>query len=260
MFPEEAAYWTDDADGDPIVAAPAGEVVSVPEGWTRGLGESQDWENGDVVVSVPPPAPARADDPAPVPPPVDALLNLVDELGQASHALGVAAERWSEVDMAAATAERDVARGNIVMAVRDLWAAGVEEGRRQRDAEIHANVFTSARLAAAEAGFGPAPESVTVSYERRASAYEEGIYDAGITEGRRLLDETAATAAAHAYELGIAEGRRQATEERTEEVERLQALLDHAEQYARDLQDGGYVPLAMDEADYAEETAERADG
>lgn len=38
----------------------------------------------------------------------------------------------------------------------------------------------------------------------------EDVRAAGVEEGRRLLDETAATASAHAYELGIAEGRRQA--------------------------------------------------
>lgn len=41
---------------------------------------------------------------------------------------------------------------------------GVTEGRRQRDAEIAASVFASAREVAAEAGFGPVPDSVTVSY------------------------------------------------------------------------------------------------
>lgn len=50
-----------------------------------------------------------------------------------------------------------------------------------------------------------------------------------------------------AWAAGVAEGRRQATEERTEEVERLQVLLDQAEQYARDLQDDGDAEAERDE-------------
>lgn len=73
----------------------------------------------------PPPlrTPLVADEPAPVPPPVDALLNLVDELYQADEAAAI-----------------DVARGNIVMAARDLWRAGVAEGRRQAAGPVLAEV------------------------------------------------------------------------------------------------------------------------
>jgi hypothetical protein len=135
----------------------------------------------------------HSDPPAPVPPPVDALLKLIDEFGDARHDVGLLVGGPSETsDETEEVAVRLAAAINA--AVNGLWAAGVEEGRRQRDAEIHAEVLASAREVAAEAGFGPAPESVTVSY-------------------------VAAGPVAAAFARGVAEGRRQATEERTE-VER----------------------------------------
>jgi len=178
------------------------------------------------------PDPTRADEPAPVPPPVDAPLCFEHDFsvvaehteGDVTVCLGCG-ERGDEAEpawldrvaSAAAVyghpATSEGAYDQLVTEVRALWAAGVEEGRRQLDAEIHTNVFTSARTVAAEAGFGPVPESITVSYERRASAYEQEIYDAGVAEGRR----------------------------------HLQVLLDHAEQYARDLQDNGDVPERIEE-------------
>jgi hypothetical protein len=124
---------------------------------------------------------AQADEPALVPLPVDALLKLIAEYGQHTN------DEAHAVDDAGYFASGTFRQ--IEIRIEALWATGVEEGRRQLDAEIHANAFTSARLAAAEAGFAPAPESVTVSYERRASAYEQAIYDEGTREGRRQATE-----------------------------------------------------------------------
>lgn len=102
----------------PGVTAPAGEVVSVPppahvcdyvepDGATHGVCHLPGVHGGR----------ERAAEPAPVPPPVDALLNLVDELHSA-----VRDDDSNAIDRA---------RGNIVMAVRDMYAAGVADGRRQ---------------------------------------------------------------------------------------------------------------------------------
>jgi len=56
--------------------------------------------------------------------------------------------------------------------------------------------------------------------ERMTLPYERGIYDAGVEDGRR---------------------------QRAAKLEELQVLLEHAEQYARDLQDNGDVPERTDE-------------
>lgn len=77
----------------------------------------------------------------------------------------------------------------ILDLAKEQFAAGVAEGRRQRDEEIKREVFTSARQVAEEAGFAPVPEQVIVSYTQQVGAYEQGIYDAGITEGRRQAAE-----------------------------------------------------------------------
>jgi hypothetical protein len=145
---------------------------------------------------------APAAGPAPVPPPVDALdeiLNLAELLADTRVKAFDALNRQVVGFRQRKVAQRyaDAAAGYrlaIAVAVEGVRAAGVEEGRRQRDAEIHSNVLTSAREVAAEAGFTPAPESVTVTYD-------------------------VTTDPEAAFAQGVAEGRRQATEERTE-VER----------------------------------------
>lgn len=135
----------------------AGEPVSVPPGWTRGLGESQDWDNGDVAVSVPPPSK------------IDVRKRLTGKAVDYAKEYG----HWRlEADaeirkLNADEADLDIGcAGDALDSLRrtldELWAAGVAEGRRQRDEETHADVRRSAE--AALAAFGPAPESVTVSY------------------------------------------------------------------------------------------------
>jgi len=139
--------------------------------------------------------PQYEDEATPVSPPVDALLKLVIKYGFRAREEHVSRAVQPLSD--ARDAQREALQA-VSDAARDLWAAGVEEGRRQRDAEVRATVLASAREAAA--AFGPVPESVTVSYERRPTAYEEGIYDAGIKEGRRQAAEAGNEAAA--YERG----------------------------------------------------------
>ena len=180
---------------DHLNTAPAGEVVSVPPPVTEErlrAALAHDYERIDpiqfrreVLGEFPPDVEPRvADEPAPVPPPVDAL----EEILKLAERLAVhRSDAARDADRGRASARQHHERAD---AVRLLIAIKVEEVRA-----------------------------------------------AGVEEGRRRLEETAATAAAHAYELGIAEGRRQ----QAAEVERLQVLLDHAEQYARDLQDGGTV-------------------
>lgn len=95
------------------------------------------------------------------------IFKLIDEYREALHAVAVAESHDFTTYDEEAEAEALAARINA--AVNALHAAGVTEGRRQRDEEIRDQVFASAR-AAAEAGFGPVPESVTVTY----TPYERG--------------------------------------------------------------------------------------
>jgi hypothetical protein len=111
-----------------------------------------------------------------VPHPVDALLNLVDELHLAVR------------DDEAATI--DVARGNIVMAARDLFAAGVAEGR--------ANLDEATKLAAVHAYELGVTEGRRDVYDKEVAAYNKG-FNAGC-----LGDKD------QPFALGVAEGRRQA--------------------------------------------------
>jgi hypothetical protein len=170
-------------------AIAAGEVVSVPPADSVILAPSPTERvvmvDGEVRRIPPSETPTvvyrhSADDPSPVPPPVDALLKLIAEYGQHTN------DEAHAVDDAGYFASGTFRQ--IEIRIEALWAAGVEEGRRELT-KIRADVLASARAVAAEAGFGPAPESVTVSYERRASAYEQGIYDEGIREGRRQATE-----------------------------------------------------------------------
>jgi hypothetical protein len=85
------------------------------------------------------PAVAPADDPAPVPPPVAALLTVIKDW----CANGGASWRFPEVEAVA----------------HHVWAAGVEEGRRQHAAE------------------------------RMTLPYERGVYNAGVADGRRQATE-----------------------------------------------------------------------
>lgn len=128
-----------------------------------------------------------ADEPVSVPPPVDVVSSVIATIkayGMSCKLLPTRSDNPAEL----------LALSQAIGEVRALWASGVAEGRRQRDEEIKREVFTSARQVAEEARFTPVPEQVIVSYTQQTGAYEQGIYDAG-----------------------IAEGRRQATEERTEE-------------------------------------------
>lgn len=214
-----------EATGDRMTVDPAHVTCAVPEVWPPDMRSRRQGGRGPMALHelvldpqhepnehgwgrIESVTPQPAGEPVPVPPPVDALLNLVERFGDNRFDIGRSSATRDDDEPPTIAEQRaeDEALMAVNAALTRLWAAGVEEGRRQRDAEIHANVFTSARLAAAEAGFAPAPESVTVSYERRASAYEQGIYD-----------------------TGIAEGRRQATEERTEEAVRLDVSLNSPE-------------------------------
>lgn len=137
----------------------------------------------------------RIESASPVPPPVDALLKLVDQL----HTWAV-----TYSPTFAPVGDLVALRKRLDEGARALWAAGVAEGRRQRDEETHADVRRSAE--AALAAFGPTPESVIVSYTQQVGAYEQRIYDEGIREGRR-----------------------QATEERTEKKAKVERYLTRPE-------------------------------
>jgi len=197
-----------------------------------------------------PSVPQPADEPAPVPPPVDAL--------EPDPALLAAARDWvlrrypydptayGHPEARDRHIERDARSTAMEAEPRHFWAAGVAEGRRleaddhveaecrveneitheieQREAaEAVADKLTAAIGRHLGVDFGehsnlndPWGNALVALAEADGGKFVKGAHEDGVAEGRRLLDETAATAAAHAYELGIAEGRRQATEERTE--------------------------------------------
>lgn len=79
----------------------------------------------------------------------------------------------------------------------------------------------------------------------RRDAYIQARVDAAYQRGLAEGSDGDGTAA---YATGRADGRRATAhdlERLRAEVERLQALLDHAEQYARDLQDNGGLPESV---------------
>jgi hypothetical protein len=170
-----------------------------------------------------------------VPPPesLDEILILVEEVALARVKAHVAANR-DDGPRAAQHGDRAKAfRLAIAVAVEGVRAAGVEEGRRESRAMTDAMV-----------------QNVIVDQTRAAELLREYFHpdDGDALDGHVrsadgecsvCTDMLAAARRAHAeaYELGVTEGRRQ----QATKVEELQVLLDHAEQYARDLQDNSDV-------------------
>jgi hypothetical protein len=267
-MPEE--YYAPDAT--PLDSPPAGEVVSVQppadeilervearlrrhfhgaDGYAaKGHAASAEdctpcYEAAEVVSGMVDEARA-ADEPAPVPPPVDALrcfehdFSVVAEHteGDVTVCLGCGergdeqtADRLSEVLEALATIRDSYAYGadnfdpehwdETVDKLRALWAAGVEEGRRESRAQTDSIL-----------------ENVIVDQTRAAELLREYFHpdDGDALDGHVrsadgecsvCTDMLAAARRAHAeaYELGVAEGRRQATEERAPEPEHGEVTL-----------------------------------
>lgn len=120
--------------------------------------------------------PAPAGEVVSVPPPV---VLTREELIEASMAVVEEVAYWrrqetiAPIGVRSYTDSREAAMELARSYAGRLWTAGVEEGRRQRDEEIHADVLNSARQVAREAGFGPGPDSLSVTYETEERTEEQ---------------------------------------------------------------------------------------
>jgi hypothetical protein len=219
-------------------AAPAGEVVSVPP---PGEADVYLCPTCEAVITFTtgeaprcPNCPPSVDEPAPVPPPVDALLKLVDEFGEDMADSGMADGTGARETGTQCMLDAQQARDKIVTALSGLWTAGVEEGRRQQDGggtdreacEDHDRL--QADLAALGEHVMPLKPRThhalaTLIAQVRAwqSADQKGYEPGDLAEaaevllGTLLLDGGAAErlSAANVWERGVAEGRRAAEAE-----------------------------------------------